>query len=334
MRRVIRLASVFTALLAAFSMSSRAEPIKIGVIKNFGAAPLYIAEAKGYFAAEGVPAELVWFDAAQPITVAVVSGALDFGVTGLTAAFYGLAGGGQLKLIAGFTHEAAGFHDYAYVASNQAYAAGLTSIKDFPGHSIATTQIGSSSHYALALLSEKYGFDAKGFRMLPMQSIANMRSALTGGTVDAAITVGSSAMPLVQEGKLKLLGWVGDETPWQVGAAFTGSRTADERRATVEAFLRAFRKATRDYHDAFADASGKRRDGPAAPEVLALIAKYTGEPVEQILPAIPYIDADARLDEKDVLHQIAWYKSQGMVKGEADGAAIMDPRYVLPTASP
>jgi hypothetical protein len=34
-----------------------------------------------------------------------------------------------------------------------------------------------------------------------------------------------------------------------------------------------------------------------------------------------------------VLHQIAWYKSQGMVKGEVDGAAIMDPRYVLPTAS-
>ena len=314
-------------LIVGAASSAWADPIKIGVIRNFGAAPLYIAETKGYFTAEGVPAELVWFDAAQPITVGVVSGALDFGVTGLTAAFYGLAGSGELKLIAGFTHEAPGFHDYAYVASNQAYAAGLRSLKDFPGHSVSTTQIGSSSHYALALLSDKYGFDPKSFRIMPLQSIANTRSALTGGQVDAAITVGSSIMPLVQENKIKLLGWVGDETPWQVGAAFTGTRTADERGATVAAFLRAFRKATREYHDAFADANGKRRDGPEAPEILALIGKYTGASVDQILPAIPYIDAEARLDEKDILHQIAWYKSQGMVKGDVDGAKIIDTRY-------
>ena len=334
MGRLIRFVFAVAAVFAAGAAAARAEPIKIGVIKNFGAAPLYIAEDKGYFAAEGVPAELVWFDAAQPITVGVVSGALDFGVTGLTAALYGLAGGGQLKLIAGFTHEAPGFHDYAYVVSNQAYAAGFTALKDFPGHSIATTQIGSSSHYALALLSEKYGFDPKGFRMMPLQSISNMRSALTGGQVDAAITVGSSAMPLVQEGKLKLIGWVGDETPWQVGAAFASTHTANERRVTVEAFLRAFRRATHDYHDAFADAANARHDGPTASQVLALIAKYTGVPVEQILPAIPFIDADARLDENDVLHQIAWYRSQGMVKGEVDGTMIFDARYVLPTTSP
>jgi NitT/TauT family transport system substrate-binding protein len=334
MGRFARLAFALSAFFAASTAAPRAEPIKIGVIKNFGAAPLYIAEDKGYFAAQGVPAELVWFDAAQPITVGVVSGALDFGVTGLTAALYNLAWNGQLKLISGFTHEAPGFHDYAYVVSNQAYGAGFTALKDFPGHSIATTQIGSSSHYALALLSEKFGFDPKSFRMMPMQSIANMRSALTGGQVDAAITVGSSAMPLVQEGKLKLLGWVGDETPWQVGAAFTATRTANERRTTVEAFLRAFREATRDYHDAFADSADIRRDGPAAPEILTLIAKYTGVPVEQILPAIPFIDANGRLDEKDVLHQIAWYKSQGMVNGEVVGATIFDGRYVLPTSSP
>jgi hypothetical protein len=45
---------------------------------------------------------------------------------------------------------------------------------------------------------------------------------------------------------------------------------------------------------------------------------------------VPYFDADARLDVKDVLHQIARYKSQRMVKSEVDGNAIIDKRYVIP----
>lgn len=74
--------------------------------------------------------------------------------------------------------------------------------------------------------------------------------------------------------------------------------------------------------------------GPTAPEVLAIIAKYTQQPVEQIARALPYVDAEARLDVKDVLRQIAWYKAEGMIKGEVDGDRIIDKRYVVPLPAP
>jgi hypothetical protein len=32
---------------------------------------------------------------------------------------------------------------------------------------------------------------------------------------------------------------------------------------------------------------------------------------------------------EDVLRQIDWYKSQGMLKGPVDGDAIIDKRYVI-----
>jgi hypothetical protein len=53
-------------------------------------------------------------------------------------------------------------------------------------------------------------------------------------------------------------------------------------------------------------------------------------PVEQVKQGIVYIDPEARLDVKDVLHQIAWYRGQGLVKGDVDGDQVIDKRYVVP----
>lgn len=333
-RRAIRnfTRTVIALAVAAFaSASAGAETIKIGVLKVTGAAPVFDAQEKGYFAAEGVPAELVYFDASQPIAVAVTSGAIDFGITGFTAGFYSLAGQGALKIIGGgYAREAPGFHNQGYVASNQAYAGGLTSLKDFPGHSLAISQIGSPPHYALGLLVEKYGLDAKTIRLLPLQSVGNMSSAVSGGQADAAIMTAAATLPLVQHGDAKLLGWVGDETPWEFGAAFTATKMANDHRDTLERFLRAWRKGTQECHDAFAGADDKPVLGPAAAETLAIIAKYTGLPVETIKLGLPYCDPGARLEVTDVLHQIAWYKSQGMLKADVDGDQIIDKRYVVP----
>jgi NitT/TauT family transport system substrate-binding protein len=322
------------AALTLASVSAGAEQIKVGLSKTFTGAPVFIAQERGYFAAEGVPAELVYFDSAEPIAVAVVSGSIDFGVAPFTGGFYSLAGHGALRVIAGLAHEAPGFHYFAYIASNQAYAAGLTSLKDLPGHSVATTQIGSSGHYAFALLTDKYGFDLNNFRLLPLQTLTNIRSAINGGQVDAAVTNGASALRVIERGEAKLLGWVGDETPWQVAAAFTATATANNRRETVERLLRAYRKAVHEYCDAFIAPDGTRRNGPTAPQILAIIAKYAEQPVAEVDIGVPYFDREARLDVEDVLHQIAWYMANGLIKGPVNGEELIDKRYVVAMPKP
>src|SRR6185437_15160593 len=161
-----------------------AEPIKIGIVHNSAQAPFYLALDKGYFAAEGLEATLVPFDAAQPVAVAVVSGDIDFGSVAATGGFYSLAGQGALKIIGGNTREVPGFQLFGFVVASGAYEAGLKTPKDLPGHSVAMTQIGSGYHYALALLAEKFGVDLKSVRLLPLQSIPNIASALTGGQAD------------------------------------------------------------------------------------------------------------------------------------------------------
>jgi NitT/TauT family transport system substrate-binding protein len=322
----------FIALAAGAVMSATAvaDPIKIALLKQGGSGPLFIAQEKGYFAAEGVPAELVYFADGQAVAVAVVSGDIDFGVVGISGGFYSLAGQGALRIIAGAYREAPGFPLFAVIASNRAYAAGLKSYRELPGHSAAVTAVGSAGHYTLALIAEKFGFDLKTLRILPTQSTANSNSAVAGGQIDAGMQLASSAIPMLQDGAVKLLGWAGDDVPWQTAVAFTATKTANDRRDTVERFLRAYRHGARAYHDAFIGADEKRADGPTASEITAIIAKYNGLSIEQVGRAIAYVDPDARLDVRDVLHQIAWFKSQGMLKGEIDGDAIIDKRYVIP----
>src|ERR1700722_7140344 len=74
--------------------------LKIGVLKLGQAGPVFVAQDKGYFATEGLDTEIVLFDAAQPIAVAVASGDLAFGAAPLTAGLYSLGGQGALRIVA------------------------------------------------------------------------------------------------------------------------------------------------------------------------------------------------------------------------------------------
>jgi NitT/TauT family transport system substrate-binding protein len=315
------------ALPTAFAM---AEPIKIGSTKIASGAPVYLAIEKGYFAAEGLEAQLVFFAASLPVAVATVSGDIDFGSAGLTAALYQLGGQGKLRIIAANARDAPGFPQYAFVVSNRAAEAGLKAYDDIAGKSIALGEVGAPAHYTLSLIAAKHGVDLKTVRVLPMQAIVNVISAVTGSQADGGVTPASAVLPAIQRGDVKLLGYPGDEVPTQGGATVITTATADTRGDLVQRYLRALRKGARDYHDAFVGPDEKPRMGPTAPAVLAIIAKNTGQSVEQFERALPYIDPEARLDVQDVLRQIAWYQAQGMIKGEVDGASIIDNRYVMP----
>jgi NitT/TauT family transport system substrate-binding protein len=159
-RNLGALALVSAAVTMSLSNAS-AQPAlkaKVGVLRLSSSAPVFIAQDKGYFKDAGLDIELKFFDAAQPIAVAVTSGDVDFGVTAFTAGLYNLAGKGTLKVIGGMSREKAGYPLIGYFASNGAHAAGLKTPKDLAGKRIAVTQVGSSFHYSLGLLADKYGF--------------------------------------------------------------------------------------------------------------------------------------------------------------------------------
>jgi len=327
--------AVMMCLLAlAATGVARADDVlkaKVGVLRLSSSAPVFIAQDKGYFRDAGLDIELKFFDAAQPIAVATTSGDVDFGITAFTAGLYNLAGKGTLKVIGGMSREKAGYPLIGYFASNNAYAAGLKTPKDLAGKRIAVTQVGSSFHYSLGLLADKYGFRLADVKVLPLQSLSNAAAALKGETVDAALLPVSTARTLIDADGAKLLGWVGDETPWQLGAVFASPRTLDNK-PLVTKLLGALARADREYHDVIlaAVAGGKADINDKTRPLLEIIAKYTNLPVEQVVGNCAYIDPDGKLDVKNVGNQISWLQEQGFVDKGFTADAIIAKDYVKP----
>jgi NitT/TauT family transport system substrate-binding protein len=318
-------------LLSAPAIPAQAETIKVGLSKLVSYPAMPIGIAHGYFKEQGIDAEMVFFDSAQPIAIAVASGAVDFGVSGLSAGFYTLAAQGQLRLLASSAGEEPGFYNLVILASNKAYDDGLKTVKDLPGRDIGVTQLGTSLHYVVGLVAEKYGFPLSAVTIKPVQSNSNVMSALIGGTLAAGVMPGTPTLSVVQKGDVKRLAWAGDIVPgWMGSALFTGTKTTNERGDMIKRFLVAYRKATKDYHDAFATPDDKRKDSSAAPEILKILSDFSGAPGEEIDKAPPFLDAQARVNVDDVGRQIAWYRGQNLMKGDIKAEELVDTRYAIP----
>ncbi|KAA0591776.1 ABC transporter substrate-binding protein [Azospirillum lipoferum] len=331
--RLTRRAVIATtgAVFAAGTLMSAvlAQPLEkatVGVLALSSSGPIFIAKAKGYFAKEGLDVELKMFTSAQQVPVAVTSGDADFGVTGLTAGFYNLASKGAVTIIAAQSRDEPGFPLSAYVATNAAYDAGLKAPADLKGKRVAITTVGSTFHYMIGLLAQKHGFTVKDVTMVPLQDVPKMVAAFKGGQVDAVIAPSTVSRQLVADGAGKILGWVGDETPWQLGALFTAPKTMKDRRLLVEKFVRAYKTALAEYHAAFngKDAAGNLVKGPGYDELLGIIADATKQKPDIVAAGLPYVDPQARLLVDDVINQVKFWQSEGQVDKALDPKSVMD----------
>src|SRR5215472_16828949 len=198
MRRAWRIAVALAALAAAAPKPSAAqEAVAVGVLRFVSSGALFLGFERGYFKEQGLDLELKYFDAAQPVAVAVVSGDVDLGLTAFTAGLFNLAGKGGLKVIAAQAKEARGYEGNAILASNAAWEKGLRRVEDLKGHSVGITQLGSSFHYQIGQIARLRGFDLGAVALKPLQSLADMTAALKGNQVDAIIIAPHLARALI-----------------------------------------------------------------------------------------------------------------------------------------
>ena len=157
-----------------------------------------------------------------------------------------------------------------------------------------------------------------------------MIAAVKGGQVDAAPLPAHIVAKLVDDGEAKLIGWTHEHTPWQLGGMFTSTRNVRERRPMVEAFVRAYRRAARDYHAAFnaVDAAGKRVFGAEAEALLPILESYTKASPDAIYKGAPFIDPDGRLKVDQLLSQVAWMKAEGLVEPDLDPMGFIDLGFI------
>ena len=245
------------ATLAAGTLRSPAiaanKKIKIGALRFTSHAASFIAFERGYFADAGLDVEFVFFQAAQPMAVAIASGDIDYAVTAVSGGLISLANKGAIKVIGGALSEEAGIDGQKILVSDAAFQAGKTSPKALDGAAWAVTQAGSSFHYMGSKIAAAEGIELK---FKPLQKVGAIIGALKSGQIDAWSIVPHIAKPLAGSGAVHIIGNVADYLPdYQVTTVFTSAENAANKRDQSERFLKAFSQGIDDYAAAMIDKS-------------------------------------------------------------------------------
>jgi NitT/TauT family transport system substrate-binding protein len=324
MKRVLVLL-LFLLLLAAAPLGAQApSTVKLGVLKLTSSAVLFLGVEKGYFKEFGVDPELVYFQAAQPIAVALASGDIAIGATGLTAGLYNIvAGGVPIWIVADKGREWPDYNLTALVVRRDLYDNGVRTMRELKGRKIGVTQVGSTFHYNIGRYLEKEGMAPGDVELVPLQALPALNDALAARRVDAVATAEPFVSRLESAGAGVTIVRTGDTFPWQIATVMYSDRFARDRTRAV-AFMKGYAKSSRHYHDAVL----AKRSGPAFDEVVAITAKYTGASPDLIRKGFPYQDRDGRLMRGDVGRQTAWWHAQKLVKAPIAEKDIVDESFL------
>ena len=333
---ITRRSALAFALLASSGLPAlAADKVGVGILRFVSSGGLYLAVERGYFKAENIDIDLKFFEAAQPIAVAVASGDVQFGLTGISGGSLNLAAKGAMKIIAGQGGEKKGVVGNTLVASNEAHAKGIASFEKVGGASVAITQVGSTFHYQLGQIATAKGFPLASVQMKPMQSLPNMIAAVKTNQVDAAILPPHIAGPMAQRGEVKIIGPLSDIADYQYGALFAATKLVNDNRDLAQRFVRAYVKGLKDYNAAFMrkDAQGNRATDEAAMKAGAEIGKYVfasdapDVAAKKVIASAVFCDPDGKLDTANIEQQVAWYKAEKLVDAGLDAKAILDTRF-------
>ena len=321
-------ASAAAAGLAAPAIAQN-KKIVVGALSLTSHAGSFIALERGYFTKAGLDVELKFFEAAQPMAVAIASGDVDFGVTAITGGLISLAQKGVIKVFGGALSEEKGIDGQKILASNQAFDAGVKTPKNLDGKRFGVTTAGSSFHYMGSKVAEKEGVKVE---FVPLQKVGAVVGALKSGQIDAWSIVPNIAGPLAKSGGAHIIGEIADYLPnYQVTTLFTSTRNATERKAETEAFLKGYNQGAADYNAAMVD---KTASADELQKVVEIIHKYvyTDKPADQATAAITNgamrLNKDAALNLASVRDQLEWFQSEGLVDKSIKLETLVDTNYV------
>ncbi len=323
---------VVAAGTLAAGPASAADKITVGALRLTSHAPSFVAYERGYFEEQGLDVEFKFFQAAQPMAVAIASGDVDFGVTAITGGLVNLAQKGAVKVIGGALQEEPGIDGQVILASNEAYENGLKTPADLAGHTFGITQAGSSFHYMAHKIADGENIPRDEIHLKPLQKVGAVIGALKSNQIDAWAIVPHIGKALDASGGAKIIGQVSDYLPdYQVTTVFTSSEHAKNDKDLVKRFLAAFSKGAADFNAALVD---KSAGDEAADKMVELIHKYVyaDEPLEKAAPSIRNgamrSNADAKLNLTSVKDQLEWFKSENLVPGDVTVDDLVDTSFV------
>lgn len=235
---------LFFLLWAVPALAAGPLPLTVGYIPVGDCLQLYVAEAEGYFKAEGLEVTAVPMKGGAVIAPAVEGGELAIGWSNTVSIVLAHAKGFDFAFLAPGAEGVAGEHDvHALLVPADSP---VRSVKDLAGKTVAINTLGNINEAAMRALAEKAGIAPDSIRLVEVP-FPDMATALSRGSADAALML----EPFVTDATTRGVARVLDPSPhapfgspYLIGGWFAKKAWLKAHPAEAAAFARAAARAS------------------------------------------------------------------------------------------
>lgn len=316
----LALAMLSTASLAAEDLTV----IRVGTTNLSSDIGLYLADKRGYFAAEGLKVELVPFDSGAKMVAPLGSGDLDAGAGAASAGLYNAVNRGlQLKLVA---DKGTNIKDYSYksltVRKDLIDSGAFKSLADLKGKKVAIIAKGAADESVIHQALLKAGLKDTDIEKVYLPFSQQM-TAYTNKAIDAAISSEPSTTTMVQNGVAVRFSGIDAFYPVQQTAMLLMNGRFFANKDVATKFVKAYLRGVRDYTATLKD--GKIQ-GPKAAEMIDEISNMTGIKNKALLEAaVPvFINPNGEMAMSSIKTDLDYFKSAGLVGSDIDPDKVVD----------
>jgi NitT/TauT family transport system substrate-binding protein len=320
------------AVVAVLSGGARAEDLTIGTIGASSDAPLFIADAKGYFAEQGLKVRFVRFDSAAKMIPSLGSGEVDVGSGATSSGLYNAVKRGiGIKIVADKARNAEGYGFEAIMVRKDLYDTGkVKSVKDFKGLKAAMSANGNSENALMNYALVQNGLTYKDIDPVFLGFPQHI-PAMANKAIDASLTVEPTVTKLLQLGSaVRLVGADNIFPDFQTAVIFY-SPVFIQQPDNAKKFMIALVKAMRFYNDAL---KGGHLAGSNADEVIKILTEYSfiKDPAVHRAIISQAVDPNGQLDMPSL--QMAWqfFKDTNQIDGSVKVEDVVDLSYVQDAA--
>jgi len=321
------------ALIGGLRRAAAAEPITAGIVNTLSDVGFFVADAKGYFADEGLDVKLTSFRAAGAMMAPLGSGELDVGAGSVTAGIFNANERAiPIRIVADKGRNAPD-QSYQSILLRSALADRVKTSADFKGLRVAIPTIGSIGEQAVFNELMKAGGLTYADCEKVFIGIADQIPAFKNGAIDATVLSEPLASVTVSQGTTIRFAPVGKVYPFQQAAVvYYGAPFATKRPDVARRFMKAYIRGVRAYTDALVDG---RIAGPTADEIIAAITRHSlskdAALIRNSVAAAVATDGQVNVDglEKD----LAFAKSLGLVPAQATVGGILDLSFAKAAAA-
>lgn len=309
-RRVLRsVLAIICGTLAGSARSSFAlagAPVRIGQVGGISDAPIYIADAKGYFKDQRITIESLSFASAAQMVVPLGTGELQVGGGASSAGLFNAIGRGVGLVIVADKGNLDPGHGYEAIVVRKELAGTIQGPRDLKGRSVAINATDIPPEISLDAYLRQGGLTVKDVNLVTVSHV-DMLQALKNGSIDAGLPIEPTVSRIIAAGVGSVLVRDDAVTPGhQIAVVLFSEKFAAERELAVR-FMKAYIQGARFYNDAFVKKEPHQRA-----EAIEILAKATQ--VDKALfdtMVMPGINPGGRVNLDSLRDIQKWFVNKG-----------------------